>query len=269
MGSQTLLIVDSIRLRLWSASSGYCTRSISRGVHKSSWRSESAHIVLVRVSSHFALYSPPRKYTSSDRVAAWRRASSPTNIMAIEDSASTNALQKSLKTALLCTIHEAESWQLENQYLLDHYPRASNSYKASLASLGYLNNQTGNVYTHIIGSIIFLSWAVQTYNDLLTRYPTSDFYDFLAFAVFFAGALCCFGFSILFHTFMNHSAEVNQTWLLMDLYGIFALIVATVYSGTYYAFYCERFWWQVYSIGVRISLSIKITKLTKFCRLHS
>lgn len=153
----------------------------------------------------------------------------------------TKALPKTLKEALLCTVHEAESWQLENQYLLDHYPRAFKPYKASLASLGYLHNQTGNIYTHLIGVVLFLSWAVQTYNDLLTRYPTSDSNDALVFAVFFAGALCCFGFSASFHTFMNQSAKVNQIWLLMDLYGIFALIVATIYSGTYYAFYCKKF----------------------------
>ena len=135
--------------------------------------------------------------------------------MTAEKPAETTALPEKLKTALLCKIHEAESWQLENQYLLNHYPRASSSYKASLASIGYLHNQTGNIYTHIVGVMLFLSWAVQTYHDLLTRYSTSDFYDTLVFAVFFAGALCCFGFSACFHTFINQSVEVNQVWLLM------------------------------------------------------
>lgn len=116
--------------------------------------------------------------------------------------------------------------------------------------MGYLHNQTANIYTHLIGAILFLPWVIQVYNDILYRYPTSDFNDFLVFAVFFASALGCFGFSALFHLFMNHSAQVNQTWLLMDLYGVFALIIATVYSGTYYAFYCERFWWKIYSGGI-------------------
>jgi len=52
---------------------------------------------------------------------------------------------------------------------------------------------------------------------------------------------------------MNHSEEVNQIWLLFDLYGVFALINSVIFSGTYYAFYCEPFWWAVYSAGVRIS----------------
>jgi adiponectin receptor len=156
------------------------------------------------------------------------------------------------KTASLCTIHEVESWQRENEYLLRHYRTASNSYRASLASLGYLHNQTGNVYTHLIGMALFMSWAVQTYNEVLQRYTTSDSNDFLVFTVFVACALFCFGSSACFHLFMHQSAHVNQTWLLFDLYGVFALITATVFSGTYYGFYCEREWWRVYSAGVCI-----------------
>ncbi|OAL42537.1 HlyIII-domain-containing protein [Pyrenochaeta sp. DS3sAY3a] len=157
---------------------------------------------------------------------------------------------RTLKRASLCTIHEVESWQLENQYLIGHYRTASNSYRSSLASLCYLHNQTSNVYTHLVGTGLFLAWALHTYNDMLQRYPTSEFYDFLVFGVFFACALSCFGFSALFHLFMNHSAKVNQIWLLFDLYGVFALIIATIFSGTYYAFYCERFWWKTYSSGI-------------------
>lgn len=171
--------------------------------------------------------------------------------------------------SLLCGINEAEEWQLENKYLIGHYRTASNSYRASLASLGYLHNQTGNVYTHLIGAALFLAWAVQTFNDILQRYPTSNWNDFLAFGVFFACALFCFGSSALFHLFMHQSAHVNQIWLLFDLYGVFALIIATVFSGTYYGFYCERFWWEMYSGGVRIHLRqlTPVTVLTDWHRL--
>lgn len=171
---------------------------------------------------------------------------------------------KPTRNAVLCTIHEIESWQLENKYLIGHYRRASHSYRDCFTSLGYLHNQTSNIYTHLLGTLVFLAWAVQTYYDVLKRYPTSDFNDFLVFGVFFICALSCFGFSACFHLFMHHSAEVNQTWLLFDLYGVFALIVATIFSGTYYAFYCERLWWKVYSGGVRCYPPYKCcTELTK------
>jgi adiponectin receptor len=153
--------------------------------------------------------------------------------------------------ALLCTVHEIEHWQHDNEYLLASYRRVSNSYAKSLLSLFYIHNQTGNIYSHLVGVILFLSWAVSTFNDLLTRYQTSDLNDILVFGGFFAGALTCFGFSAFFHTVGNHSHEVYHSWLLLDLYGIFALIVGTVLSATYYGFYCERIWWKIYTTGVR------------------
>lgn len=157
---------------------------------------------------------------------------------------------RALKRALVCTWNEAEAWQKENPNLLGHYRTPSYSYRQSFASLGYLHNQTSNIYTHLIGAVLFLSWAVEAYNEVLQRYPTSDFCDFLAFGLFFACALLCFGSSALFHMFANHSVAVNHTWLLFDLYGVFALIVATIFSGTFYGFYCEREWWLIYSGGV-------------------
>jgi hypothetical protein len=166
------------------------------------------------------------------------------------ESITSSILPEALEGALLCTIHEIEHWQHDNEYLLAHYRRVSNSYLKSLKSLFYLHNQTGNIYSHLIGVVLFISWAISTFNDLLTRYPTSDLNDILVFGGFFAGALTCFGFSAFFHTVGNHSHEVYHNWLLLDLYGIFALIVGTVFSGTYYGFYCERVWWKVYSIGV-------------------
>jgi adiponectin receptor len=159
-----------------------------------------------------------------------------------------------LGNTLLTTKHEAESWQHDNEFLLAGYRRVSNSYHACFASLFYLHNQTGNVYSHIIGALIFLSWTIQTYNDLYLRYETSDLNDLLAFGIFLIGAFICFGLSATFHTFGNHSQAVYNNWLLFDLYGILALIIGTVFSGTYYAFYCERNWWITYSIGVSIQL---------------
>nr|OQO27208.1 hypothetical protein B0A51_05092 [Rachicladosporium sp. CCFEE 5018] len=133
---------------------------------------------------------------------------------------------------------------------MGHYRAVSQSYAACFASLGYLHNQTSNIYTHLIASVVFLGWAVQTFNDVLTRYSTSEFNDVLVFGVFFAAAAGCFGSSALFHLFANHSAEANGKWLLFDLYGVFGLISATIVSGAYYGFYCDRAWWLAYSGGI-------------------
>jgi adiponectin receptor len=54
---------------------------------------------------------------------------------------------------------------------------------------------------------------------------------------------------------------VYHAWLMLDLYGIFVLIAGTVFSGTYYGFYCEKKWWLVYSVGVSNFFPLRIGML--------
>jgi adiponectin receptor len=159
-------------------------------------------------------------------------------------------LSPTLPKKLLFTFQEIELWQRDNEYLHCHYRSPSNSYLESMRSLLYLHNQTGNIYSHLIGCIIFSAYAFHTYEMITTRYPTADMYDLLAFGIFLGSAIVCFGSSASFHLLGNHSSQVYHTWLMLDLYGIFVLITGTVYSGTYYGFYCETEYWVVYSVGV-------------------
>lgn len=152
---------------------------------------------------------------------------------------------------ILFTFHEVELWQRDNEYLCGRYRSSTGSYRESLRGLLYLHNQTGNIYTHLIGAMVFFAYAFYTYELITTRYSTADAFDLLAFGIFIASAIICFGLSATFHLLGNHSSEVYHTWLMLDLYGIFVLIAGTVYSGTYYGFYCEPTYWIVYSTGVR------------------
>jgi adiponectin receptor len=154
----------------------------------------------------------------------------------------------------LFTFEEVDAWQRDNEYLCGNYRDTSGSYRESLKSLLYLHNQTGNIYTHLIGAILFFVYAFHVYERITTRYPTADNLDLLAFGVFIASAIICFGLSASFHVFGNHSDKVYHTWLMLDLYGIFVLITGTVFSGTYYGFYCEPAYWIIYSLGVRVRL---------------
>lgn len=167
----------------------------------------------------------------------------------------TSGMPPPLSLGLTRTHLEAEPWQLENnRYIMGHYRAVSHSYRTSFASLGYLHNQTSNIYSHMMAAVMFLYWASQTLDEVLARYPTSDIFDTMVFGLFYACASFCFSSSALFHLLANHSADVNRTWLLFDLYGVFALITATIVSGAYYGFYCEPIWWLVYSGGVRTPL---------------
>ncbi|RYO25913.1 hypothetical protein AA0111_g8468 [Alternaria arborescens] len=157
---------------------------------------------------------------------------------------------KTTPKRLLQTFQEVQAWQRDNEYLRNHYRSTTGSYRECLKSLSYLHNQTGNIYTHLIGAVVILSYGIYAYNSVSARYVTADINDLLAFGVFIGSAVACFGISATFHMFGNHSSAVYHTWLQLDLYGIFILIVGTVYSGTYYGFYCERQYWMLYSVGI-------------------
>ena len=89
-----------------------------------------------------------------------------------------------LSQRLLCTIDRAEIWLRENPYFTGHYRKASHSYRASFASLGYLHNQTSNIYTHLAGAALFLHFTTQTFDSILQRYTTSNFENSLVVLVF-------------------------------------------------------------------------------------
>ncbi|CAG8983548.1 hypothetical protein HYALB_00004349 [Hymenoscyphus albidus] len=162
--------------------------------------------------------------------------------------------------------HELESWQQDNEFLHSGYRKATNSYRASLTSLSYIHNQTANIYSHLVGAFLFILASIFIYYSVASRYSTADAWDVGIFASFFMGAMTCFGMSAFFHTVGNHSEKVYHSWLLMDLYGILGLICGTVYSGTYYGFYCERKIWLAYSIQITLitSLGALICAMPKF-----
>lgn len=156
-----------------------------------------------------------------------------------------------VRDALLVTYRDARAWQRDSN-ILGFYRTPSNSYQASCKSLCYIHNQSGNVLSHIIGVALFAIWGHQQW-QYMARHDAS-MGDYLIFGCYLVAAMCCFGFTSLFHLFSDHSSSARQTWMLADLYGVFALVTATVFSGTFYGFYCDQKWWAFYSAGVSRSL---------------
>ena len=137
-----------------------------------------------------------------------------------------------------------EPWQQDNEYILRHYRPCSNCHLKSIASLGYLHNQTVNVYSHLLGALGFaivlltLDWHLSAHYGLKDR---------IVLATFLLGTIACFALSSYFHLSGNHSAEVYNAWLTMDFVGIICLIVGTAIPLAYYSYPCNtttlRFCW--------------------------
>ncbi|KAF2843419.1 HlyIII-domain-containing protein [Patellaria atrata CBS 101060] len=132
--------------------------------------------------------------------------------------------------------HDLPSWQQDNHYILSGYRPASNSYKKSIQSLGYIHNETVNIYSHLIGSAVAFVSALLLYHTIKPRYEAANNDDVLVFGCFFAGAMACLSMSAAFHTMSSHSQAVQARWNKLDYLGIVALIWGSHIPSIYYGF---------------------------------
>lgn len=146
---------------------------------------------------------------------------------------------KEAKQSLLQLFQELDEWRKDNHYITSGYRSPSNSWAKSWASLAYLHNESVNIYTHLIGAIVFAVGSVPVYSVLSSRYEQADWHDVYVFACFFLGAVGCLGMSATYHTISNHSRSVAVFGNQLDYLGIVSLIWGSFIPSIYYGFTCQ------------------------------
>ncbi|KAI9851026.1 MAG: hypothetical protein M1838_004637 [Thelocarpon superellum] len=164
-------------------------------------------------------------------------------------------VEHTIEKALLVMWDDLPSWQQDNRYIRSGYRPASGSYWGSFTSLGYTHNETVNIYSHLIGAILFSITSVVLFDTLGSRYPTASKADVLAFGCFFLGAAICLGMSATYHTISNHSPDVSSLGNKLDYVGIVFLTVGSFIGSIFYGFYCEPqlqtlYWTMISTIGL-------------------
>ncbi|KAJ1559250.1 hypothetical protein HK405_011404, partial [Cladochytrium tenue] len=134
-----------------------------------------------------------------------------------------------------------------NKYILSGYRRIQFTYRGCARSLLYVHNETGNIYTHLLGAILVLCLSYWTYSALVPVIATTGWRDQVVIAVFLASAFACLLLSTVFHTLCCHSCEVSKSWNIADYVGIVVLIVGSNVPTIYYGFYCERTLQTIYT----------------------
>uniref|UniRef100_A0A914DI65 Uncharacterized protein n=1 Tax=Acrobeloides nanus TaxID=290746 RepID=A0A914DI65_9BILA len=127
-------------------------------------------------------------------------------------------------------------WLRDNEYLKSNHRPIVQNYAACFRSIFKLHSETGNIWTHLIGCLIFV--AIAAYFWVNTEGHVS-LHDKLVFLAFFASAILCLGLSTLFHTVCCHSAEVFVLFRKLDYLGIAVMIIGSMIPMVYYWFYCE------------------------------
>ena len=153
--------------------------------------------------------------------------------------------------ALLLLWDELPHWRQDNSYIKSGYRQTSNSYWHSFASLGYLHNESVNIWTHLLGAVGFMAVGVFLHGVVAHRYESASKSDILVISCFFTGAFLCLGTSAAYHTLCNHSPEVAKWGNKLDYTGIVFLIVGSYVPALYYGFFCQPTLLVIYLFMVR------------------
>lgn len=168
-----------------------------------------------------------------------------------------------IKKAKIVSWQELPAWQQDNHFILSGYRVASGSFRKSFASLGYIHNESVNIYSHLIGAIFFtlmasILYAIVKSSNVSNAKPA----DMIVFACFFLGCGLCLGMSATYHTISNHSPSIARFGNKLDYVGIVSLIVGSFIPSIYYAFFChpvlQKLYWSMISFLGMVCATVSI-----------
>ncbi|XP_043106085.1 progestin and adipoQ receptor family member 3b isoform X2 [Puntigrus tetrazona] len=138
----------------------------------------------------------------------------------------------------LYTYEQIPVFLKENPYITDGY-RAHLPSKLCLKSIFILSNESVNIWSHLLGFLLFFSLGV---NDMATVLPSAGASreDYVIYSI---GLFCfqvCMLCSVGYHLFCCHRSEKTcRRWLALDYAGISVGILGCYVPGVFYAFYCN------------------------------
>ncbi|OMJ28136.1 Adiponectin receptor protein [Smittium culicis] len=171
-------------------------------------------------------------------------AESLTTISNAKNGNSENAFAKK-STALIksktISYNEIPSWMKDNVYIRSGYRKPNQSFVSCLSSLGYLHNEFINVWSHLVGVVLFIVLMFVTAIFVFPSIKTISIYDVLVTYIFLTGAVVCLLLSSIYHLFQCHSEQVANNFIKCDYIGIILLIIGSCVPAFFYAFYCHNF----------------------------
>ncbi|KAF3077048.1 Adiponectin receptor protein [Trichoderma lentiforme] len=174
-----------------------------------------------------------------------------------------------LRVPRLLYFHEIPKWQQDNEFLLSGYRPTSGSTWISYNGILYLHNQTINIYSHLVGCIVFCILPFYFYWIYYQSQANAQVDDVVVISIYCLGVAVCFAFSATlvelfrpsihvvanhfsrFHILWNHSQALTSFWNKLDYLGILVLMWGAGIPTIYYGFFCnqnlQRFYWMTTS----------------------
>lgn len=129
-------------------------------------------------------------------------------------------------------------WMKDNEYITDGHRPQITSLKSCFKSIFSIHAETGNIWTHLVGALIFLGLII-----FYLQRPADDFIEPVqekaVVVTFYVSAFLCLSFSTVFHTLGCNSEDTCLFCGRLDYTGIAILITGSFLPWVYYSFYCE------------------------------
>ncbi|KAL3824527.1 hypothetical protein ACJIZ3_020556 [Penstemon smallii] len=190
----------------------------------------------------------------------------------------------------LLSYHELPDYMKDNEFILNYY-RVDWPLKQAFLSLFRWHNETLNVWTHLLGFLLFLGLTVGDmihvhFITMFTGQFTSSVEANISnnfspvptnlidlkresrlkmittssdasatnwpFYVFLSGSMFCLISSSACHLFCCHSHHLNLQLIKMDYVGISVMIITSFFPPIFYIFQCTPHWQIVYLTGISI-----------------
>ncbi|XP_031121277.1 heptahelical transmembrane protein 2 [Ipomoea triloba] len=178
----------------------------------------------------------------------------------------------------------------DNEFIRDYY-RCEWPLKHIVLSVFSLHNETVNIWTHLLGSLLFVALTVMTLTEkaslehlagvvrpaatMISNYSAAIFPEtyprkfskspitldvnrgeevipMWPWFVFLVGAMGCLVFSSVSHLFACHSQRCTLFFWRLDYSGISLMIVTSFFAPLYYIFSCHPHWRMFYLTSITI-----------------
>jgi adiponectin receptor len=140
------------------------------------------------------------------------------------------------KQKRLYCFHECPAYLQDNDCILTGY-RAYYSYAESWLSLFPTHNESGNVWSHLCGFVVFFVMSFQVWMHPV--HPSMETEDKLVLTIFLALACYTMFFSSMFHLHMCVSKHAMKFWACLDYSGISASIAGGSIAVMYLLLHCD------------------------------
>ncbi|XP_063968985.1 progestin and adipoQ receptor family member 3-like [Lytechinus pictus] len=169
--------------------------------------------------------------------------------------------RKEKKGIPLYSYNEIPHFMQGNPYITHGY-RAFLSSGQCFRSFCTWSNETINVWTHLLGFLIFLGLTIYD-NVIMIPFYQGSLFDHVIYTGFLSCYQFCMFASAAFHLFSGGNETIYKRWFGIDLAGISVGIMGCYLPGIYYAYYCFTFWRNVYLI-----LASSLILVTILVQLH-